>query len=465
MLGPRLLQVAVTVPLALTAGCALLVPVDDVVLTKSQSEPQPSIAKDSGSRTSERASQPPIAGSTGQQMPADAACPEHVAADSPTIFVSPTGTDGECGSVVTPCLTIRRALELVEQTKRMRVVLEEGTYGEAVNLKAGVKLQGGWTRSDTGWSRPCEPLAQSTIASPDATGLTASYSGDASVDRIEVRTKVSTTPGGSQYGIVVNAPTAHLELIDVSVWAGPGGDGATGTGLAVPSRPFNCNSPGNGTDGRDGDPGASGRPGTFSSSGYVPSNGVAGKPGEPGGNGTASPEVLEFECPGSYDGAFEFPKVPLACGGDGGGGGDPGYGGGSSVALFVWEGTVQVTGGKLQAESAGKGAAGRAGAPGTAAERSEAKVIVPDKQFGNCPGGWTLNRGVNDGLGTPGRPGGHGGNGGRGGAGAGGCSFSLFKGPKAVVMTSSTTSLEHGNAGGSDGGQIGSAASIGGPGI
>ncbi len=74
------------------------------------------------------------------------------------IFVSPTGDDEAEGTPEAPVATIARGLELAAD--RDYVLVAEGSFEEAVTLRDGISIHGGYDPAGN-WSR--SPSARTTI--------------------------------------------------------------------------------------------------------------------------------------------------------------------------------------------------------------------------------------------------------------------------------------------------------------
>jgi hypothetical protein len=403
------------------------------------------------------------AGSPETSDPVDAACTPESPDPATAIFVSSAAgaSAGDCGSPQKPCSTIAQGLARARSTSRGLVFLDSGEYAEQVTLVAGVTLRGGWNNLAGTWTRQCQATrsASAVIASPSNVGVQFQQSGTAGLEALTVRTKPSAAASETSYGVLVRGADTNLILDEVLVVAAEGGDGATGTAGTPRTQATGTCTPSDGAPGAGEGRAGDGAPaGSFSAEGYVRSDGESGGVGTPGNPGVVASAscvrcvscLNEPPCLPSPDGQECATPGGSGCGGLGGRPGAGGHGGGSSVALFVWQATVVTRGGKLEAGSGGTGGPG--GDPGAGGEGADG---VLGSAGTACPTSCgtlscvpTLPRGAKA---TAGGKGGSGSAGGRGGAGAGGHSYSVVSGGGATVNVGGSTALVHGDAGTSSG--------------
>lgn len=392
------------------------------------------------------------------------------------VFASPGGQSSACGSAAIPCNSIQTAINLAQSSGKSIVYVDHGTYTESLTLVSGIQIQGGWLDVGGSWSRQCGPTnaagtvvkapsnANKTIVASSVTGVT--------IDTLTVASKDAASVGTSEsiYGIF--STSSNLALVNVVVSVVGAGAGQTGGGGGSGSSGGTGCSVGDGVGGAAGGGGAVAT-GTFGPSGYSPGNGGTGGAGMTGHNGTASSPAFTcvngVQCVENFasDGCQDPLPVTQSCGtaGTSGCGGQPGTGssggtgGGSSVAVYVWGGSVTSAQGAFDSGSGGNG--GSAGSPGGGGSGGTGtaggngfRVITSCKivNTSQCTNNATAAGGV---AGGPGGPGGIGGTGGAGGGGAGGYAYSYYTGGGASVSPSGTTFLFGAAGGGGNGGNAG----------
>ncbi|MEI7895295.1 MAG: hypothetical protein WCI05_19515, partial [Myxococcales bacterium] len=292
------------------------------------------------------------------------------------IFVAPLGTDNPtCGVPQAPCLTVQVGIERATGTSKRLVYVAPGTFVEALTLRAGVTVSGGWLVSAANaWTYDCAADASSLVTLQASSGaraaVTANALGGAStLVRLTVLGKPSSAVGlgESVVGVLVRGPSTSLALRDVIVRVPAGGNGIAGTTGAVGAAPASSCSASNGQLGTNGTPGSAGSLGTFTSTGYTAAAGGTGTTGSTGNAGTAGTNgtcVNGYTCTTSAGTCVKTTTSTCGtagvagCGGGGGVGGRGGGAGGSSVALDVWNAEVDVVGGELRAGNGGLGANG-----------------------------------------------------------------------------------------------------------
>ena len=397
------------------------------------------------------------------------------------VFVSTTGQDDSegstCGKRETPCKTIAKALS-VATTDRI-VYLAAGTYEEdGLALKAGVTLQGGWDHNASGgWSRLCTPDRKSAVIvrakNADRTLSAVDLGGKATLDTLTIRSKTAVAAAGqSSYGVFATGTSTEIVLNEVAIEIGPAGAG--GPGMAGPdgAAPVTACSAGTSADGATAGAAGAGAPvGPFSITGYFATPGVGGGIGANGSNGTAAAAPACITCPNPgavcQQGCIPNPQGCLiaclwtsgasncgiagtnGCAGGGGQGGLPGAGGGSSVAVFLWNATLRASSGKISSGKGGdgglggpggRGKVGSAGAPGRAGETCGVCSGVPS--LGPC-----TSVSQTPAAGEPGGTGGVGKDGGPAGGGSGGPSYAVYKGGSAVADVAASVEVVAGSPG------------------
>ncbi|HXV15008.1 MAG TPA: PKD domain-containing protein [Candidatus Krumholzibacteria bacterium] len=395
--------------------------------------------------------------------------------DPTVVYMSPSGSDGNDGTIATPVLTLARAYQVAQQTAKTVILAREGTYnGQVPAFLPGIDVMGGrtpqWDESPSGYSTfnftlnralannittPTLIRRVSLYMSQPATGTNSialySVGSDADLQFQDCRFDVDGALSGNSGANGTTGANAS------SGFTGQAGscDGARGLGGAGGASPGGCPGGAGGAGGvegpNDGFPGIAGA--CTGGAGGVGGQGDAGSGGltcdavgGPGGNGSTGAVGIS-----GTDGAAASPNgsiianewVPNTSGsglvgapGDGGGGGG---GGGGQGGTFCNDG-----GGNGGGGGGGGGSGGTGGTGGVGGRAAFCVMLVNSSPtFDGC----TFLRGIG-GTGGGGGFGGSGGNGGFGGSGATACLGEVGRGG-------------NGGAGG-DGGQGGGGA--GGPG-
>lgn len=469
-------------------------------------KPKPPAAGNGGSGGAAHA-----AGSGGEMSPPDAGepvppitnCEPEVAEPSAGVFASPKGsTAADCGTPETPCATILLAMDRAQALSREFIYLETGTYAEPVTLRAGLTIRGGYERENADWKRLCaaDRSMRTRIQSTEIVGVWAEYQGTTTLDSLTIAALAKTPQGFSSYGVFARGPMTRLMLRDVQVFASAGGNGAKGSaGATPPPRAGNCLPAGDGADAiGEGAPGANASSGKFDNTGYLPGAGSPGGMGNPGNTGVAGISQCKqcvdacdpTTCTGNSTGQSCGIAGLAGCGGSPAAGGGGGGGGGSSIGIYVWNAHVKIDAGLIQASDGGRGGAG--GDPGLGGEGSDgtagsngqtcticgkgvsgpiippppspdteiaaadmapgtdpAKIIAPIDGGVIIPIMCASSKG--SGIGTAGGRGGKGSRGGVGGSGAGGNSYGLYAGGTGEIEVSTSTRIQYGQPGKSQG--------------
>jgi hypothetical protein len=391
--------------------------------------------------------------------------------DPNAIYVSPNGNDlSTCGSQTSPCQTIAFALKNALDAGSF--YLRDGLYSEHVLLgaRSNVVIQGGWVVDGGVWTQQCSTSL--TKIKPDAgSGATLTVTGSTGVviRLVWIETEDQAGTGESLYAAFVNNYSAVTfdNVLLVSQNAGAGAGGRVGpNGIGCNSFAYDS--------GANGGPGTPGPLPTFAATGLNTSTAGTGNTGNVGvGTNTGGAScVPNVQCtPGlSPDGGVMclqtsvgsccgFPGDP-ACAGNPGSGGTGGHGGASSVAVFVWGGSVvTLTGGALFTSSGGNGGnggGGGAGAPGVDGDAGATNKCCANPCSGACSCVPLFESG------GPGGTGGDGGSGGQGGGGAGGPTYLIVYGGDASVVLNPPPVMEAGagGAGGKPNGPVGPAGNV-----
>lgn len=414
------------------------------------------------------------------------------------------------GTPSSPWKSIQKAITWAYSNSRDSVIVAAGTYSEALVLKNGVSVRGGF-RPEQGWVRPVDWSSEDTVIEPPP--VAAAYRHLVGVSGTEIVTSTQlegvkikvggagVLPGQTNYGMLaINA--AGLMIHEVTIEVADGGHGADGTPgtsgtsggsvggsgrsmsgtteygfscydcacLNHPAEPFaggeggaDANCPG-GTVATAGGRGGGWRPGTDICSLLGESSEdpliVLGQPGSnglgaeaPWGLGGRTQEVVTFEV--KHQSGRHILTVGMAegftAGAANGAPGAPGAAGtaglaGSSVPAFHLETGLFVL---------GDGAVGADGTPGRGGGGGGGGTVVATDRNTNVTTGaylsvWSF--GTGGGGGTGGCPG-RGGTGGRGGGGSFGM---LLHGSSPIIHSVAITVGNGGNGG--DGGLGGSGA-------
>jgi len=355
----------------------------------------------------------------------------------PAIYVASGGDDAAAGTRDAPARTIGAGVAKAANGSLAAVFVQAGSYAEAIAMRSGVTIYGGF---DASWNRGDAPVTEIVAASPAVVfdALTARTG----LDHVTVKSADAAQPGASSIAVLITGSTM-VELARVTLLPGAGANGRDG---------------GDGSNGGAGSPGTDGHPGVEHSTfpgcdnNALPAGGIGGASscGRTGGDGGRS-------------------GVANNAGGAGGAaaGGTPGGPGGASSRAGT---------------AGGVGANGAPGAPGSGGAEVGtimAGVYLP-ADGGNGVWGGHANGGGGGGGGgggtnlcaSSGSSGGGGGGGGCGGTAGtagtgGGSSLGLVAIGSHVVVTGSTITAGRGGDGGRGGrggaGGAGGAGGNGGP--
>jgi hypothetical protein len=449
-------------------ACALVLGIDPPILDDREAAVDGAVVVDTG--LDDRAETDGGAPDEDADAAFDAApCTADGGTDATSVFVAlpPLGTsDPNCGTKDAPCGAIQLGIDHAKALGQPTVFVQHGTYVESVALKPGVSVEGGWEVVGTTWSRSCvTPLHDAVvIQAPDANDRTVSMevAGTATLRKLTLRSKPSSAValGESIYGVVVHGAAAEVVLDDVAIEVVGGGAGMSGArGPSAGAADAGC-SVGTGADAAlEGAIGSGASAGSFAATGYVPGAGASS--GEPGSSGENGAVAVPFTCVNCVTctaitcGTTTRPSScgtngASGCGGGPGGGGLAGESGGASVGIYVWDGKLTTTSGRVKAGPGGNGGAGGTGGAGGSGGIGALGDAGPSC-ISNCSVLVTCNGPSHNGEAGLGGNGGSGSNGGAGGGGAGGPSYAIVQGGSAVVSVDPTTTLEHGAGGVSDG--------------
>lgn len=392
-----------------------------------------------------------------------------------------------------PVQSLATALTKAKASLATRVYAAVGDYTipNTIILTAaenGIIVEGGWVKSGPNWSPECSPNRRNytTFVVESAMGVRVEgLTVPGGFWHLTIATKSKGSSPGAQagesvYGIFVAGQSTVLNLYDVDIVAGDGGDGGSPALVPEETETSSCNGHagccttevGCGTAAGPTPPGspapgsAAGSNGVFGLGGYEAAHGTAGVQGvrgyhgKAGGAGQDKGNVCRIggscgicrdgggnpACPGNCGPQVDPSSMgPLrgedglcGCGGVGGAGGLGGRGGGASIALYVANGAeVAVQYSRLGAGTGGAGAAGGIGGiggpGGFGSEGSDGSCTTGC--YGGCHGSCGCDISDSATGGTPGTRGGTGGQGATGGGGSGGPSIAI------VTVTAGFTDL------------------------
>ncbi len=374
-----------------------------------------------------------------------------------TIWVSPSGDDGNAGSRTAPMATVQAAINAAKAGGAgADVYVAEGTYAESITLASDVSVYGGYTGAN--WFRDATVFITTIDGGPIA--MRGVDTDNLTIDGLTIRSGNATANGASSIALSF-ARSTNLTISNNLIFASngmPGATGAKGTtpakapngakgskaGSCIPSNKGGAGGNGSGNDGGKG--GTGGSAGGFKGSGGGGSNGGAagkggfassgksgtgGTAGSRGGHGSTGGSGFGKIVSGLYVGATGSTGGKgtnggggggggggagslLGCGGGGGGGGSGGYGGnggrsgqggGGSFGIILSDTSIAaLTNNQITLGNGAKGGAGGNGGAGGSGGSSASGG-------GSATGGWA---GGTSGGGGKGGPGGHGASGGGG---------------------------------------------------
>jgi hypothetical protein len=350
-----------------------------------------------------------------------------VATNEHAWFVAPSGSDSGAGTREKPFKTLRHALDIALADPSKVVIACNVAFRESLFVNAGVRMYGGFGCPGTSAPWVYQP-GTTTIVAPPSPGPAIEIRGvsrEVIVEDFEFLPDDASTPGTSSIAASV-AQSSNVVFRRTRLTAGKAGNGAAGSDgedgedglpstlaqngptvnecpcptdmlVALAREPVCLSRGGDGggtifatvapTLGRAGEPGpldnrgmlgssqgtagdvgapgspgkSSGRLGSFSDQGYTPAPDAAagsdGAPGQGGGGGAAGLGDPNANCCGGFGGAGGM-------GGCGGKAGKGGGGGGASIALLVWDSSVNLEACRLIASDGGGGGKGGNGGLG-----------------------------------------------------------------------------------------------------
>ncbi len=154
-------------------------------------------------------------------------------ADACGVFVSSgRGDDTGAGTKGAPLATLGAALARAEESGARRVYACAESFGEAVEVPAGMAIYGGLDCAN-GWVWIGETTKTVVEAGPDAIALRlSSGEGTTRIEDVAARAADATVAGGSSIAVLVDG--ANAELVRCELTAGSGAEGAKGAPGAEP---------------------------------------------------------------------------------------------------------------------------------------------------------------------------------------------------------------------------------------
>ncbi len=151
------------------------------------------------------------------------------------IFASPSGSDVNTGSHLSPVRSLGRALALAESSGHAFVLAAEGLYEEEIVLIAGVGLLGGYsldfserdTTTHASEIRGRPNHLDAAHAAVRCEGI-ADSAAPARIDGFTIRGGNAFAPGTSSYAILSLDCDAALSIVSNRIFAGNGADGENG---------------------------------------------------------------------------------------------------------------------------------------------------------------------------------------------------------------------------------------------
>ena len=445
----------------------------------------------------------------------DTNCDGIVGTIANAIFVSPSGSDSNPGTLAQPKRTLTAAISTAHSVGK-DVYADKGTYNESITLASGVNLYGGYDSTNE-WSRSLSNVS----LIQGVTSVAVTVNGATAATTLQFFTITSqgggVQTGGSSTAIQIIGSAGPLLVQGCTIDPGPGGSGivpsaaitganggnASGQSAGTSSCSANGGGGGGAVSGQVA--GTSGTPGSGAAGGAAGgggnngsgccclsgcSDGTTGGNGTPGGNGgngadssTFAPTIGTLQSTGNYVPASGIAGTPGSAGSGGGGAGSGGAAASGCTGPFGIaigdDGTCHNDTSGWGGGGGGGGCAGGAGGGGGGGGGSFGVVIVGSTvtidqckinaaSGGNAAAGGAGASGGTSGTGAagvggdeytgPGGTGGNGGTGGKGGNGSGGSggpSFCVYySGTSPPTYTGNTCTRAGGGAGGAGGGGL-----------
>ncbi|HET9625447.1 MAG TPA: hypothetical protein VFP84_28965, partial [Kofleriaceae bacterium] len=139
------------------------------------------------------------------------------------VYVATTGDDSAAGTAAAPLKTVGAAITKAAAQKPVAgVIVQAGSYAEAVTMVAGVSIFGG---VDATWKHADGAVTEIVGDSPAVTfnGITTATT----LDHLTVRSNDGAAPSAPSIAVLVTG-SQHIELDSVMVLPGSGANGANG---------------------------------------------------------------------------------------------------------------------------------------------------------------------------------------------------------------------------------------------
>jgi hypothetical protein len=404
------------------------------------------------------------------------------------VYVDPNaGEDTNEGTPMAPLHTLAAGLKLAT-SRGGNVLVDAGTLTDSDLASMGTwAIYGGYATTFVG-----APQRALTIMQPPSSGLLVEQASSARLAHLTVQSQPPGATGPSSvYGVRSSVQKLALDDVDIEVPpAGSGTSGAAGTagagGGAGGSGLQKCNGAfapqwTNGAGGANGNAtspdgvtqagrwpstpaqqataGLAGVDGVDASGKLTITNGLVSGDVGTAGTGNGTPGYGGAGCSGNGTNTTDYQYLqmwieggPGGNGGCPGTGGQPGTGGGSSIAVLVISGQVDVTRSNLESSLGGTGGDGGAGGAGGEGGLGGQPSFLSGSGTPNWPGSCPSPSSDQMHLECTayGGQGGNGGAGGHGGGGAGGWSVGVLMASSATATVDSNTTItvSKGGAGG-----------------
>jgi len=172
---------------------------------------------------------------TGGDAGPEPTCDPNESPPTDAIYVSAKEGDDNAsqGSPEQPLQSLSNAIKLAVHNQIGKIILDQGTYKEAVvlSLQDPLVIMGGWIKVGTAWTRDCSQTARNKtlLHSPTSTGLQITGNSSVSLQTMVIQSTGTNNAapdnqsGESCYGVFVSG--AELSMNDVTIRACGGQDG------------------------------------------------------------------------------------------------------------------------------------------------------------------------------------------------------------------------------------------------
>ncbi len=148
--------------------------------------------------------------------------------DDATCGLGPIGT----GAGNHPCKTITKGVARATALSRLRVLVANGIYNEAVLVADGKSLLGGydwetWVRDVAATSTLI--TGQSSVGVHDRTVTASNITTATTIEGFVIYGSVNNKPSGNSYAVYVSGSSASLQIINNVIFGGQGGPGSNGS--------------------------------------------------------------------------------------------------------------------------------------------------------------------------------------------------------------------------------------------